>query len=50
MSEDKKNGVVALNENNKEIECIDFKKIKGGKPFDTTLSWYTNMIQEINAI
>ena len=37
-------------DNNNTFSCIDFNRIKGGKPFDTTLAWYTNMIQEINAI
>jgi len=45
------NGVVGWDEdNNNTLSCIDFNRIKGGKPFDTTLVWYTNMIQEINAI
>ena len=45
------NGVVGWDEdNNNTLSCIDFNRIKGGKPFDTTLTWYTNMIQEINAI
>ena len=45
------NGVVGWDEdNNNTLSCIDFNRIKGGKPFDTTLDWYTNMIQEINAI
>jgi len=45
------NGVVGWDEeNNNTLSCIDFNRIKGGKPFDTTLAWYTNMIQEINAI
>jgi len=45
------NGVVGWDEdNNNTLSCIDFNRIKGGKPFNTTLAWYTNMIQEINAI
>ncbi len=45
------NGVVGWDEdNNNTLSCIDFNRIKGGKPFDTTLAWYVNMIQEINAI
>ena len=45
------NGVVAWDEeNNNTLSCIDFNRIKGGKPFDNTQAWYTNMIQEINAI
>ena len=46
-----KNGVVGWDEdNNNTLSCINFNRIKGGKPFDTTLSWYANMIEEINAI
>ena len=45
------NGVVGWDEdNNNTLSCIDFNRIKGGKPFNTTLAWYTNMIQEINSI
>ena len=45
------NGVVGWDEdNNNTLSCIDFNRIKGGKLFDTTLAWYENMIQEINAI
>ena len=46
-----KSGVVGwdINNNNK-LSCIDFKRIKGGKPFDPSLDWYTEMIGEIKAI
>ena len=46
-----KNGVVGWDEdNNNTLSCIDFSRIKGGKPFDTTLDWYKDMIDEIKAI
>ena len=46
-----KNGVVGWDEdNNNTLSCIDFSRIKGGKPFDTTLDWYKDMIDEIRAI
>ena len=46
-----KNGVVGWDEdNNNTLSCIDFSRIKGGKPFDTTLVWYKDMIEEIRAI
>jgi pyrophosphate--fructose-6-phosphate 1-phosphotransferase len=46
-----KNGVVGWDEeNNNTLSCIDFSRIKGGKPFDTTLNWYKDMIDEIKAI
>ena len=46
-----KNGVVGCDEDNDNtLSCIDFSRIKGGKPFDTTLDWYKDMIKEIKAI
>ena len=46
-----KNGVVGWDEdNNNSLSCISFKRIKGGKPFDTNQVWYKNMINEINSI
>jgi pyrophosphate--fructose-6-phosphate 1-phosphotransferase len=46
-----KSGVVGLDEdNNNHLSCIDFKRIKGGKPFDMNQSWYIKMINEINII
>ena len=44
-----KSGVVGMDEdNNNHLSCIDFKRIKGGKPFDINQSWYIKMIDEIN--
>ena len=46
-----KNGVVGYDEdNNNSLSCINFKRIKGGKPFDTNQVWYKNMMNEINLI
>ena len=46
-----KSGVVGLDEDNKNhLSCIDFIRIKGGKPFDINQSWYTKMIDEINIV
>ena len=46
-----KSGVVGWDEdNNNTLSCIDFSRIKGGKPFDTTLEWYKDMMQEIKTI
>ncbi|MEC7646245.1 MAG: pyrophosphate--fructose-6-phosphate 1-phosphotransferase [Bacteroidota bacterium] len=45
------NGVVGWDEDrNNTLSCIDFSRIKGGKPFDIKLSWYQDMIQQIKAI
>lgn len=44
-------GVVGWDEdNNNQLSCIDFNRIKGGKAFDTSLDWYQNMMKEINEI
>ena len=44
-------GVVGWDEDNKnKLSCIDFNRIKGGKPFDTKLDWYTEMMNEIKTI
>ena len=37
-------------DNNNHLSCIDFKRIKGGKPFDINQSWYIKMIDEINIV
>ena len=42
------NGVVGWDEeNNNKLCCIDFSRIKGGKPFNTELDWYIKMKKEI---
>ena len=44
-------GVVGLDEeDNNNLTCISFDRIKGGKPFDTSLEWYQDMMQEIHGI
>ena len=46
-----KSGVVGWDEDNDDkLSCIDFNRIKGGKPFDTTLDWYRKMMKEIKAL
>ena len=40
---DGRNGVIGWDENhNNKLSCIEFNKIKGGKPFDTSSKWYKN--------
>ena len=47
----KRNGVIGWDEdNNNKLNCINFNRIKGGKPFDTKQSWYIKMMQEIKSI
>ena len=44
-------GVVGWDEeNNNKLSCINFNRIKGGKPFDTNQDWYTKMMDEIRQI
>jgi pyrophosphate--fructose-6-phosphate 1-phosphotransferase len=41
-------GVAGLDDNHKQkLRLIEFERIKGGKPFDTTVDWYQSMIKEI---
>ncbi len=41
-------GVVGPSDNlDGKIDCINFKKIKGGKPFDFKLPWYKNILTNI---
>ena len=41
-------GVVGLdNDNNKQMSLIDFKRIKGGKPFDINQEWFISLLTEI---
>ena len=41
------NGVVGLSDRSNQIECIDFKSIRGGKPFDFQQEWFEKMLIEI---
>jgi pyrophosphate--fructose-6-phosphate 1-phosphotransferase len=41
-------GVVALDEDQADVmRCIEFPRIKGGKPFNTSVAWFQTMLQEI---
>ncbi len=44
-----KSGVAGLDEDNgNKMSLIDFERIKGGKPFDTTKDWYQQLKNDIN--
>lgn len=44
-------GVVGLDEDrNHELCLIQFSRIKGGKPFDTEVSWFKKMLKDIGQI
>ncbi len=41
-------GVIGQDEEREdELRAIEFERIKGGKPFDITASWYTRMLAEM---
>jgi pyrophosphate--fructose-6-phosphate 1-phosphotransferase len=41
-------GVVGLDEkNNNQLTCIEFERIRGGKPFNPQVEWFQSMINEI---
>ena len=43
-----KSGVVGLDDdNNSKMSLIDFKRIKGGKPFDVNQKWFSSLLTEI---
>ena len=44
------NGVVGWDQDNNNLSCIEFHRIKGGKPFDINQDWYINMMKEIKEI
>ena len=45
------NGVIGHDEeNSNKLSCINFNRIKGGKPFDISSNWYQNMLNEIKKI
>ncbi|MBC8255853.1 MAG: pyrophosphate--fructose-6-phosphate 1-phosphotransferase [Candidatus Marinimicrobia bacterium] len=45
---DGKSGVVGLDENkNNQLTCIEFERIKGGKPFNPQTEWFQIMMKEI---
>ena len=44
-------GVVGFDEDNgNQLNCIDFTRIKGGKPFDINSDWFLAMMKEIGQI
>ena len=44
-------GVIGLDEDrNNQLRCIEFERIKGGKPFNPETSWFQTMLKEIGQI
>jgi pyrophosphate--fructose-6-phosphate 1-phosphotransferase len=45
---DGKSGVVGLDEDQEnQLRCIEFDRIKGGKPFDPNTDWFKSLLTEI---
>ena len=45
---DGKSGVVGLDEDqNNQLTCIAFDRIRGGKPFNSHIEWFQSMLKEI---
>ena len=45
---DGKSGVVGLDEDqNNQLTCIEFDRIRGGKPFNPHIEWFQSMLKEI---
>ncbi|MCF7919679.1 MAG: pyrophosphate--fructose-6-phosphate 1-phosphotransferase [Candidatus Cloacimonetes bacterium] len=40
-------GVIGIDEKEGEMRCIEFGRIRGGKPFDITQPWFNEMLKEI---
>jgi len=46
-----KSGVVGLDEDkHNDLKCIDFSRIKGGKPFDLDIDWFQQLLIDIGQI
>ena len=48
MALQSRSGVIGLDDDKgSELSLIDFKRIKGGKPFDYTVNWFKELLTEI---
>ena len=44
-------GVVALDEDAGDVmRCIEFPRIKGGKPFKSDVAWFQEMVRDIGQV
>ena len=42
-----KSGVVVIDEKIDQLTCIEFDRIRGGKPFDYCVDWFAKMLKDI---
>ena len=50
-AQDGNSGVIGFDEdNNNKLSCIDFNRIRGGKPFDTDVDWFLKIMKQIGQI
>ena len=42
-------GVIGIDEENDNLSCIDFSRIRGGKSFNIDLDWFVKLIEKIEA-
>lgn len=40
-------GVIGMDDNTNKLRCIEFDRIKGGKPFNINLDWFSSLMQKI---
>ena len=44
-------GVIGMDEdNNNQMKCINFERIKGGKSFDIEIDWFQSLLKDIKQI
>jgi diphosphate-dependent phosphofructokinase len=43
-------GVVGIDDETNELSCIDFDRIKGGKPFNINIDWFRKLIRKIEDV
>ena len=50
-AKDGNSGVIGFDEdNNNKLSCIDFNRIRGGKPFDKDVDWFLKIMKQIGQI
>ncbi|NDB18674.1 MAG: pyrophosphate--fructose-6-phosphate 1-phosphotransferase, partial [Actinobacteria bacterium] len=33
-----------------ELRAVEFPRVKGGKPFDTSVDWFTSMLRDVGQV